>query len=351
NNAEADGTIAPVGVVNSKDEQAEDSLQQARAALGEDAGWKDASSFWRGRGLAWWGEHPSAGVALAGRKLWYAFSGQRYGDVYQPWRERDAGVASRLWLAPLPLAWLMPVALVAALGLLLAGAQRRATVPLAVVFAVPIITVVLFFYSPRYRLPSAAAVVPLAALALAAVGRRSSEGLASPRWTIAVGLAAVVGVVSGPLNRTLGFDVDSTGSHEIRFLERMAAASGQVDRHGDGARYLLRLVEVDPENLETRGRLFDLAWLVAASPDETVREPVAALEVADGLIGLFGEAPGLVDLRGTARASMGDFSGALADVNAALNGLPPGDPGRVEMEQRRDLFDAGQAFVLPSPNR
>ena len=55
NNPAADGTLAAVGVVNSKEEQALDSLLKARAALGdEEAGWNEASRYWLGQGLEWW---------------------------------------------------------------------------------------------------------------------------------------------------------------------------------------------------------------------------------------------------------------------------------------------------------
>lgn len=353
NNPSADGTIAPVGVVNNKDEQALDSLSQARAVLGESAGWKAASGYWMGKGLDWWRENPVTAVKLSFTKLWYAVSGQRYGDVYQPWRERDDGVASRLWLAPLPLAWLMPLALVALFGLVRDRETRLSVVPLAVLVVVPIAVVVAFFYSPRYRLPSAVAVVPLVALLLASLSSvegsaRRASAASRARGGLLAALALLVGVLSGAVNRLAGFDVDPTGSHEIRFVERMAAACGRIDRHGDGARYLWKLLELDPENAASRGRLLDLTWYLAASADPTVREPEVALELAGHLIETFGPAPGLLDLRGTARASMGDFEGGLADLGAALAALPPGDPSRVEMEQRRALFAAAKKFELGS---
>ncbi len=350
NNSEADGTIAPVGVVNNKGEQAADSLNQARAVLGPDAGWKDASNYWMGKGLEWWGEAPGAAAKLAFVKLWYALSGQRYGDVYQPWRERDDGVASRLWLAPLPLAWLMPLALVALLRLLWVRTGRANAVPLAVMVVVPIAVVVAFFYTPRYRMPSAAAVVPLVAMLVASLAvEAKTSGRA--RASVLAGLALLVGAASGTLNRWGGFDVDATGIHELRFYERMASASGRLDRHGNGARYLEKVLRLDPANDENRGRLFDLVWYLAASSEAAERDPAAALEVTENLIAEFGPAPPLLDVRGTAKAALGDFTGALQDVEAALAAMAPGDPARVEIEQRQVLFAGGRVFELRPLNQ
>ncbi len=349
NNTEADGTIAPVGVVNDKGEQAMDSLTQARAALGDDAGWKDASSYWMGKGLSWWGENPGLGVKLAFTKLWYGISGQRYGDVYQPWRERDDGVASRLWLAPLPLAWLIPAALVMLFMLLRASATRLASVPLLVFIAVPLAVVVAFFYTPRYRLVGAVAFVPLAAMALGVVLAKSQTAQ-DRRRTVLLGLAMVVGAASGTVNRWMGFDMDPKGMHELRFFEAMAAASGRLDRHGEGANYLYEVLQLDPENAQTRGRLLTLCWNVAASPEPGVKDPAAALDVIEKLIAQFGPAPGLLDLRGVAKAGLGDFEGAGQDVAQALLGLPSTDPVRVEREQRAALYAARQLFELDSSN-
>jgi hypothetical protein len=354
NNVKADGTISPYGVVNDKGGQALDSLEQARAALGESAGWKDASSYWMGQGLDWWSENPAAGVKLAFTKLWYGISGRNYGDVYQPWREREAGVASRLWLAPLPVAWLVPAALVMLFILLRSAATRWSSVPLLVFVAVPMAVVVTFFYTPRYRLAGVVAFVPLASLALGALLSKSHTAQ-DRRRTVLLGLAVVVGVGSGLVNRAVGFDTDRTGMHRLRFIEAMAAANGKLDRHGDGARYLHQLVQLDPENGENRGRLLDLCWYLAASSNPDEKDPEAAVEIATDLVTQFGPAPGLLDLRATAKAALGDFVGAGEDLAQALEslrlqGVPAGDPTRVEIEQRKSLFAAGQPFQLSSSN-
>ncbi|QDV05461.1 hypothetical protein Poly30_09590 [Planctomycetes bacterium Poly30] len=347
NNASADGTIAPVGVVNDKGEQALDSLRQARAQLGDSAGWKDASRYWMGQGLDWWAEHPGAGAKLALTKLWYAISGQRYGDVYQPWRERADGVASRLWLAPLPLAWLLPLALVGLFTLLRDRSTRMAVLPLFLLVVVPIAVVVVFFYTPRYRLPVAAAALPLVAVLVARLSAGRGSGQPA-RGAALAGVALLIGVSSGFVNRRVGFDLDPNASHEVRFLERMAAASGRIDRHGDGARYLEKIFQLDPESAENRGRLLDLLWYLAASTDPTVAEPAVSMEIVERLIAEFGPVPGLLDLRATAKAGMGDFRGALEDEDAALATLGPADPSRSEIEQRRALYAAGRKFELPS---
>lgn len=349
NNSSADGMIAPVGVVNDKGAQAVDSLTQARAAIGESAGWKDASSYWMDKGLGWWRENPGDGVRLALVKLWFGLSGQRYGDVYQPWRERDAGVASRLWIAPLPLAWLVPVSLVMLfLGLRDKG-TRLSWVPLLIIVAVPLAVVVAFFYTPRYRLVAAVAFVPLAAMALSALLTKSQTAL-DRRRTVLLGLAMAMGAASGTVNRWLGLDLDPTGAQELRFLEASAAGYGKLDRHGEGARNLYKVLQLDPENAENRGRLLDLCWYLAASSTAEERDPAVALEITEQLVAEFGPAPGLLDLRGVSKAALGDFKGAQEDATMALQGLAPGDPVRIEVEQRQALFATGQSFELSSSN-
>lgn len=222
NNAQADGTFAAVGVTSDKRVQDREALEQARAALGEDAGWNATSAWFFRRGLDWWQAEPAAALALAGRKLCWTLVGRTYGDVYLPRFEREEGLASRLALAPMPVAWWMPIALVAAAFLL-----RRAPpahLPEAGVALLPVVVCTVFWYSPRYRLPGVPAVALLAAWGLLQLftWRRA------PRRALAFAVALVAGGASGVLARAAGLDRpgDYRALHELR----MAEAYERLDR-------------------------------------------------------------------------------------------------------------------------
>lgn len=258
NNESADGTFSPLGVANDKRVHDHDALEQARAARGPEIGWRAASDHFLGLGLDWWRVHPGRAAALVGKKIWWTLSGRVYGDVYLPRLEREDGLSSRLWLAPLPLAWWTLPACLALLLLL-----RRATlehVPLALALVLPFAICAVFFYSPRYRMPAAPALVLLAAWTLLQL----VDHRRSPRVALALGLALSVSVSSGIFNRALGMDRTATyrPEYELRMgdvfasqgdyeLARTYFTRAQEHRPAEGA---LRLAEL----LRQEGRL-DLA--------------------------------------------------------------------------------------------
>lgn len=87
--------------------------------------------------------------------------------------------------------------------------------------------------------------------------------------------------------------------------------------------------------------LVDLAWLLAASRDATLRDPAAAVNAAQRAVLLTGQRDaGALDALGAAFASAGDFRQALAAVDAAL-GLTPGVR---ELVDRRGLYEQSQVF-------
>jgi len=374
NNPAADGTLAAVGVVNSKEEQALDSLLKARAALGdEEAGWNEASRYWLGQGLEWWKNEPGRALKVGAIKAWYTLTGRRYGDVYQPWMERRDGVATRLWLAPLSLAWVIP----AGLWALVALARRRglrSAGPYLLIVAVPLMVCIVFWYTPRYRLPASAGLLPLAALAIGVVARDRGRA-----WPALVALAA--GALFSGINTAVGFDQHEL--HERRHAARMAAAFGRLDRHDQGLRFLrqdLALAPADPEATsrvvmlllmlgrdaeametltgapasvrELAGPRTLLAWTLATSADPAARDGARALSLAEGLVGDLGADPERLDVRAAARARAGDFEGAVEDAERAASALTEGDPLRTEIEARLQLYRSGSPYTQPmSPER
>jgi len=160
-----------------------------------DGSWGATSNHFFRKGLAFWRSDPAGAVRLAARKLWYFATGRAYGDIYVPALERANGFASRLALAPLPTAWLTLPALVVLAWLL---RDPRKHFPEALLVLLPLATVAIFWYSPRYRIPAVPLLAALSGYALAAA---RSRGL-----VVACGLAFVVAIGSGWLNRRTGFD-------------------------------------------------------------------------------------------------------------------------------------------------
>jgi len=369
NNPAADGTLAATGVVNSKEEQGMDSLLQAREALGDpEAGWNDASRHWFGRGLDWWAEDPGRALEVAGIKAWYTLTGRRYGDVYQPWMERRDGVATYLWLAPLPLAWLIPAGLLLTLSLVRRRGLRELS-PWLFVVGVPLAVCLVFWYTPRYRLPAAVGLVPMAALACGLV-LRDRRGA----WPALAALAA--GVAATGVNAAVGFDRHDL--HERRHAARMAAAFGQLERHDQGLRFLRQDLALAPEDPEATSRVVMLlmmlgrdaeamdtiaaapesvrglpgprtllAWTRATSADPAARDGAAALELAEALVRDLGEDAERLDVRAAARARTGDHEGAAADAERALSLLTEGSPMRTEIEARLELYRSGSPYTQP----
>jgi len=369
NNPAADGTLAAVGVVNSKEEQALDSLLKARVALGdEDAGWNEASRYWLGQGLEWWRNEPVQALRVGAIKVWYTLTGRRYGDVYQPWMERRDGVATRLWLAPLSLAWVLPPGL---WGLFALARRRglRSAGPYLLIAAVPLLVCIVFWYTPRYRLPASAGLLPLAALALGVLARDRAKA-----WPALVAVAA--GALFTGINTAVGFDQHEL--HERRHAARMASAYGKLGRHDQGLRFLRQDLALAPDDPEATSRVVMLllmlgrdaeamevlteapasvralpgprtltAWTLATSADPEARDAARALSLAEGLVGDLGADPERLDVRAAARARAGDFEGAVADAERAASALTDGDPLRTEIEARLELYRSGLPYTQP----
>jgi len=193
----AQGTYQAIeGIAEGRLRQNQDARALARAQT--DGSWGATSAHFFERGLDSWRDDPGAAVRLAGRKLRYFLTGRNYGDIYVPALEREEGMASRLALAPLETAWIVFPALLV-LGLMLRDPRR--SFPEALLVLAPLLTVLVFWYSPRYRLPAVPILAVLAGGSLAQFFSPSDRG---PRFARAVawGLA----IASGTWNARTGFD-------------------------------------------------------------------------------------------------------------------------------------------------
>ena len=166
---------------------------------GRPGSWADINRYHRGQVIRFWLSDPLRTVKLAGRKLYYFLSSRNYGDIYQPNAELACGLNRRLRLAPLPVPWLMGPALVG-LVLMLRNPGRHA--PEWIMFAIPLLLVTVFWYTPRYRLPAIPMMVTMAAWAIVSAWRPQAR----PWRGIAVLAALAGGILLGVFNRAVGFD-------------------------------------------------------------------------------------------------------------------------------------------------
>lgn len=255
----ADGTYHPIAGVSI------DRVQQnldARELVREESGgsWSGTDRAWFRRGLAWWASDPLHALGLALRKAWWFVAGRNYGDIYVPALESEAGLDPWSWSAPLPAAWLMLPAL---LVLGFAWRDRRRVFPALLLLGVPFATVVVFWYSPRYRFPALPVLAVLGAQALAIVLAGRGRDLRGALCALAFLLSAL----SAEANRLAGFDglerLRPAHEHALAAAlgaegrleealehERRAAALGQLDAAvgaGDLLRRLGRMAEARVE--------------------------------------------------------------------------------------------------------
>lgn len=205
----ASGVYNPIpGVAKNRDQQNRDAYYQAADATGEQS-WKGTSRHFFSEGVRYLVENPGEAIVLETRKFWWFFSGREYGDLYLPRMEKEHGIGSKLAFTPLSLALFLPLAL---LGLILHSRKGfRNAVPELLLFGMPLLVVLVFWYSPRYRMPVAPVTMLLAAHAIVIATRRNDKEMtvAIP-WRVAGGALLMFGVITGPINYATGFDEADT---------------------------------------------------------------------------------------------------------------------------------------------
>ena len=238
NTAGATGTYTEVpGISPTKKWQIRDSFRLYEQATGRPATWKAVNNFLFRKGLDYWRANPGPTVVLLGRKLYWFLTGRHFADIYSPDLEIEQGFADWYRILPVPVAWL------AVPGLLAAGALAQASRhygPELVLIGVPLLTVVVFFYSPRYRLPA----VPILAAVCAWAVHRALQWRAHPRWTIGFGLVLGLGVASGPLNEVIGFDRFDSAARAT-FHGKLALALSRIGEIEQAAEQGLRAARLD----------------------------------------------------------------------------------------------------------
>jgi len=154
------------GVSQDRQKQNLEAFALAARATGE-PGWKNTDAWFRAQGTDWVFAHPGAAALLHLRKAGFLLFGQDYGDLYSIALENGDATLPRPvpWpLGSVPTPWLLPAACAGAW--ILARTRRRGAVPTLALLLIPCAVVLIFWYSPRYRLPL---IVPACLLAPCAI--------------------------------------------------------------------------------------------------------------------------------------------------------------------------------------
>ena len=201
NQSASEGVYTPIPETSTGREHLfDDVARQYTLATGKPAHWGDINRYYRAQVFEFWRADPLRALRLVGLKLYYFVSSRNYGDIYQPNSEIAYGLNRWLRLTPIPLPWLIWPALVGLVWLLRHPIRHG---PEWLMLAVPLAVVVVFWYCPRYRLPAIPVVVVMAAWAI----ERAVHWRARPGRTAAVVVALAAGVLLGPVNRAIGFDL------------------------------------------------------------------------------------------------------------------------------------------------
>ena len=125
---------------------------------------------------------------------------------------------------------------------------------------------------------------------------------------------------------------------------RLIELLSQRGRYREAVAECRKLLETAPENVRLRNKL---AWILATSPDASVRDGAKALEMAQALARTnSGRAAAVLDTLAAAYAETGQFHKAVATAQQALararSGKQPGSAFAIQ--SRLDLYRAGRPF-------
>lgn len=271
-----------LGVSGDRSRQNLDAMRLYQQATGGPPNWRAVDGFFLQRGLDFWRANPLTAITLIGRKAYWYLTSCNYGEIVVPTIEAACGLLPRLWLTPLHTAWLIPLALVAALAWL-----RRPShyAPELMLFGLPVVVVLFFFYSPRYRFPA----IPLIVVAAAWVLCQAVRG----RWrsypTVAAAGAVLMTIALGIVNRATGFD--SPASLLPLFHNSLAFAQSAAGDYEAAIRNYKRATELAPDLEEVELALADtlrrmgrLDECVAHAQHVLERNPESA--IAHNLLGV-----------------------------------------------------------------
>ncbi len=185
-----------------RDKMFADAARVYQHATGRPGTWRQIDRFYRRQALDFFLHDPGAAAVNLLRKAWYFLAARDYDEMMPHVVERELGYARRWWLTPLPAPLVIWPAVVAGL---LALRHGRRYLPELTLLCVPLLTVVIFFYTARYRMPALPAACALAAwLLVAALRQPARRRLAATAGVLATALLATW--PAQRLNAALGVD-------------------------------------------------------------------------------------------------------------------------------------------------
>ncbi|HUW82019.1 MAG TPA: tetratricopeptide repeat protein [Phycisphaerae bacterium] len=234
--------LAVPGVRRSKTLMAEDAAAVYREATGREGSWREVDRyFWR-ESLVWWADNPADALLLASKKAYWFLTGRYYHDIYHPEAEKKAGLSTWTILTPMPIAWItFPALLVWCRKL----RTVRKSAPEILLVAVPFVTVLVFWYSPRYRLPATPVLVALAAEAGALLYEWRKHRL----WGILALLSVLAGIALPGVNAWVGFDAPERDLASGFF--NMAVSQDKLGDEQAARQLWLKAVEADPNHVKS----------------------------------------------------------------------------------------------------
>lgn len=411
NNPDARGNITAIpGISLRREKMHADAARQFRSIYGHAGTWREIDRHYRRQAIDYWLTDPRAALRLFAKKLYYHLTVRNYGDVMSTTIEREAGFADRAVLAPVATPWLFGAALV---GLLAALRRPVRYAPEWLLGLLPLLVVLLFFYSPRYRLPALPLMCGLSAwavthcrrfrlptlLVIAALFlplplyvRNQVKGIDSPdrvrphflrelsEAQVQVGDRRVAAREYARAERRYRSALelwdanfrayDGLGTVYVRqrriddaireFKEAVRLSPGHLpsqfrlynalcaqQRHADSADTLERLTILAPGDAEVR---LAFAWLLAACPDDRVRNGNQALRHAETAQRLVGSSRyDVLDVLAAAHAEAGQFDQAVAIGTAAARQARKQGPRQEThaIEQRLAGYRAGKPCRAP----
>jgi 4-amino-4-deoxy-L-arabinose transferase-like glycosyltransferase len=175
NNERSTGVYTRIpGLVAKPSEVSEAQRELAERDVGHSLSLGEAGAYWRNKAITFWVEHPGSAAWLMLRKAAHWFGSDEIATEYVLSAERMLTPA--LWLMPLPFGVILGFA---ALGVRRVQFGGRDGVLLALFIASNLASVVIFYFSSRYRLPAIPFVAMFAGCGLVEVVARFRESAAA----------------------------------------------------------------------------------------------------------------------------------------------------------------------------
>jgi tetratricopeptide (TPR) repeat protein len=382
----------------------DDAARIFEQASGRSGTWREIDRHFRDEALRYCRENPLPALRNIGSKLYLFLAARNYDEMMPTVIERQTGFADRAILAPLATPWLMGTALV---GLIAVLRRPIRFAPEWLLCLLPLVVVLVFFYTARYRLPAVPLLCALSAYAL----------MYCRRFRLPTLIVIIPFLLPLPLyiaNRVMGIDApDMLRTHFVRALseaqvwvgnqhaatqdypeaerrfrsaiklwEEHALAHQQLGclyakqgRLDDAVRELNEAIRLDPIQLPARFHLYNalciqrrytdaaatlwqitefapgnlrarlgLAWMLATCPDDRVRNGAEALQQAQAAQSLAADNRyDVLDVLAAVHAELGQFEQAVTLGSAAAD--------RARQQGHRDEAVAIQQRVVGYRNR